>query len=28
MQHTCDMCEKEYESLWGLSNHKSKKHIS
>jgi G:T-mismatch repair DNA endonuclease (very short patch repair protein) len=26
MQYTCEICEKSYESLWGLSNHRSKKH--
>lgn len=26
MQHICDICEKGYESLWGLSNHRSRKH--
>jgi hypothetical protein len=26
MQHKCDICEKVFDSLWGLSNHNARKH--
>ena len=26
MQYKCEICDKEYDSLWGLSSHNVKKH--